>query len=358
MTTVHGRPLAQALRRAGSLAQLARIDASVDDDGPSRGARRLRIVSGGGLEVEVHPDRCLDLGHVTFEGVPLAWVGPAGIVSPGPAETFAAHFGGGLLTTCGLEYYGPLVQDGETTLPQHGSIRRSGARLETVHVDEVSARVVGTVRQTTLFGDDLVLTRRIDAPVGRAEVTVTDTVRNAADHPRRHMLLYHLNLGWPLLDDGVGVALSPTQTVGIDERAAAEVDAWDQVGPPAAGYLERVYRHDGNDGHARVTNHRLGIRLDIDYSAATLPHLFEWKMLGEGTYVLGLEPATHPAMGGQPGPDGAPGTLLEPGESREYSVRFRVERLPETSVVRGTASTPGTPGTPGHHDATSPEPPV
>ena len=83
--TLHGRPIDEVARRTGILAQVARIDRLVEDDGHARGARRIRLVTGGGLEVEIHPDRALDLGQVTYRGTPIAWMSPTGMVAPDPS---------------------------------------------------------------------------------------------------------------------------------------------------------------------------------------------------------------------------------------------------------------------------------
>ena len=62
MADIFGTPLEQAILRVGSLDQVARVDRFVEDDGPARGARRFRVVNGGGLDFDVHPDRGLDIG--------------------------------------------------------------------------------------------------------------------------------------------------------------------------------------------------------------------------------------------------------------------------------------------------------
>jgi len=72
--------------RMGSLGQAVSIDNLIHDDGPERGARLIRLVSGGAFEMEVHPDRALDIGRVTYRGIPLAWSSPTGMSAPGLSE--------------------------------------------------------------------------------------------------------------------------------------------------------------------------------------------------------------------------------------------------------------------------------
>jgi hypothetical protein len=60
----------------------------------------------------------------------------------------------------------------------------------------------------------------------------------------------------------------------------------------------------------------------------TLPAIFEWKMTATQHYVLGLEPANTPVIGGRADARAA-GRLprLEPGESVSYRLDFQMERL-------------------------------
>jgi hypothetical protein len=58
-----------------------------------------------GLSLRVHRHRGLDIGAAWFRGVPIAWVGPAG-EGGAEAEDWRTSWGGGLVTTCGLDNVG------------------------------------------------------------------------------------------------------------------------------------------------------------------------------------------------------------------------------------------------------------
>jgi len=71
--------------------------------------------------------------------------------------------------------------------------------------------------------------------------------------------------------------------------------------PPTPGYREMVYTmvpKEGPDGLARaaLVNPDLdgGFALSVAWPKATVPYVMEWKMMGQGTYVLGIEPANCP----------------------------------------------------------------
>lgn len=103
---------------------------------------------------------------------------------------------------------------------------------------------------------------------------------------------------------------------------------------PTQGFNEQVFQHavePDADGeiHVELKNPKLGLGPRWTYSPEELPHLYEWKMMGQGTYVLGVEPANCLGMHGRADAR-ANGQLifLEPGESREYHLELEVVKYP------------------------------
>ena len=60
----------------------------------------------------------------------------------------------------------------------------------------------GEVIQAALFGEQLALRRRIEADLGGRALRITDVVTNTGATPCPHMLLYHCNVGFPVVDAG------------------------------------------------------------------------------------------------------------------------------------------------------------
>jgi len=331
LADVFGRPIAEALDRVGSLDQIARVDSFVDAEGLSRGARRMRVITGGGLEYDIHPDRALDLGAATLDGIPLAWLSSTGAADPRFAEPhdrgWLRTFGGGLLATCGLDAFGPHAADEDGTVPMHGRIGAVPARITRSEATQDELTVAGTVRQTRVFGENLVLHREISSVVGSTSITVHDTVTNEGAKASPHMLLYHVNIGWPLLDEGVTIEIPADKVFPRDADAEAGFDTRYDITTPVAGFSEQVFVHDGGHGIARVTNPKLGIQFILRYSTETLPAIFQWKMTDIGHYVLGLEPANTPEINGRVAAR-ASGCLpvLKPRERVSYQVTFEFIR--------------------------------
>ena len=331
MGDIFGTPVGVALLRVGSLDQVARVDRFVEDDGPARGGRRLRVVNGGGLEFDVHPDRALDIGSASFRGVPLAWLSSTGITRPDAYEPagrgWLRTFGGGLVTTCGLDSFGPPADDADGVVGMHGRIGSISARLDEVGVNPERITVRGQVRQTAVFGENLLLDRRISTAVGSSSFTIEDTVTNDGEDPSPHMVLYHVNLGWPLLDTGTTIDIPARSVTPRDADAAAGLERRTDIGEPERGFREQVFIHEADDQHiARVINESRGMSLSLRFSE-TLPAIFQWKLTATKHFVLGLEPANTSEINGRAAAR-ANGTLpvLEPGESRSYSIDIEVNQ--------------------------------
>ncbi|GGO94422.1 aldose 1-epimerase family protein [Wenjunlia tyrosinilytica] len=337
MNHLNGLTLADVRRRVGDLRQLARVDQLVEADGDARGARRYRVVTGGGLEFDIHPDRCLDIGAVTYRGVPLAWAAPRdtgpAVSSGAGAADWLRGFRGGLLATCGLDHFGSACEDGGDSFGLHGRIGAHAAtEVSTSACPTADGRyglaVRGQLRQSRLFGENLVLHRTIRTALGSNSIELLDTVVNEGFSAAPHMILYHVNLGWPLLDEGAVLQVPGGAVTARDGDAQRGLTAWHTFGPPLPDWREQVFRHDLPPDSAvqvRLVNERLGLELRLELDSGQLPWLFQWKMLGEGAYVLGVEPANCPVIEGRARAREA-GVLpvLAPGERRVYRLVFGV----------------------------------
>lgn len=343
LPALHGRPGRDVVRRIGSMDQLAGVDRLVEEEGAARGARRIRLVTGGGLEAEIHPDRALDLGRVTYRGVPVAWLSPTGMASPALASShgrdWLRSFGGGLLATCGLDTFGPATTDLGDEYPMHGRVGVVPGTVTRSGVVGEELIVAGTVRQTRVFGENLVLERTWSADLGGTVLRLHDVVRNEGLDAEGHMILYHVNVGWPLLDERATLDIGSVGVRARDDDARAGVNSWRRIEAPQAGYREQVFGHrfrEGGTGVASVDNPVVDTRFELRFDTNTLPALHQWKMCGEGHYALGLEPVNVDSFTGRAGARAA-GILpiLERGGSACYKLEFRFGRSASRSELLG-----------------------
>jgi hypothetical protein len=86
-----------------------------------------------------------------------------------------------------------------------------------------------------------------------------------------------------------------------------------------------------------LVNRRLdgGFGYYIEYNRRQLPHFTEWKMMGEGMYVVGTEPCTMPLHPRSELRQQGKLELLEPGEERQ--VTFEIGVVRSAAQVRAIA---------------------
>jgi hypothetical protein len=118
------------------------------------------------------------------------------------------------------------------------------------------------------------------------------------------MLLYHINTGFPLLDDTSELVVPSLESIPRDAEAEIDKEKWAELHEPVTGYAEKVYFHQmkaGKEGlvTAALINEKLGagLGLRLRYRLSELPWFTQWKMLGDREYVLGLEPGNCTPMG-------------------------------------------------------------
>ncbi|NTW41275.1 MAG: DUF4432 family protein, partial [Cellulomonadaceae bacterium] len=226
--------------------------ADVQDHVRAGGVRVISVRVAGGLSVDVLPDRGLDLGSAWWGDVPLAWRSP-NLVDPGPGFGWEERFLGGLLATCGPDNIG----EPRGTSGQHGTHHLTRSHDVTVRRvrtgDQVEVRITGLVGHTSLGGPRIVVEREIVLVTGSPEVRVDDVVRNVGDQPWGVPLLYHVNLGAPLLAPGSRLAVDATDVITReplpDGREPGVLPA------PAPGLAPVVAEHRGLrpvDGHGRA----------------------------------------------------------------------------------------------------------
>jgi hypothetical protein len=332
----------ELLRRVGRLEQVAGVRVVNLDDGAERGVRVLEFRTGTGFVFDVVVDRAFDIGKCEISGRPLGWLSGVGFAGPWYYEPeglgFFRNFGGGLLTTCGLEHTLFMAEDTAEhyhyppkkteTFGLHGRVSNRPARLvgygERWEGNECVLWAEGEVLQAAVFGEHLLLRRRIEAKVGESRLEIHDEVENVGYARTPHMYLYHVNVGFPGVDEGSEL-LAPARSVAA--RGDYPAKDYDRLHAPEAGYVERVFEHElASEGDGTVpvaiVNREASLGLYQLYNREQFPHHFVWRMLGEGTYVVGIEPSTNRTAGRLDARERGELIELEPGEIRRYDLEL------------------------------------
>lgn len=295
------------------------------------GMRLYEAYNGKGIELTVSPDRGGDITRLRFRGIQMNYMSPCGYVAPAYYDAIGDHwlqsFTAGFLTTCGLQGVGtPCCDEGEE-IPLHGSIANQPCAQSYVTENEEEICLHLVTYDETIFGRKLALRREICLSKTENTFTISDEIENTGDREIPFEILYHMNMGYPLLDEDSELVIPSVEVRPRNEHAKDDIEHWMQMEKPTAGYQERCYYHRFADarGMATIYQPKLKTRLSISFDANELDGFVEWKMMGVRDYVLGLEC-------GNCYPDGRDvmrntGMLkfIKPGEKKRYQVKVTLE---------------------------------
>jgi hypothetical protein len=294
--------------------------AVIAQDGPAVGRRQIDLRHLGGLEVTVEVDNFLDLGSASFNGRPVSFVAPT---TSDRADSWARRWQGGLLTTCGLTAVGQAEPaEGGTHGRAHlvpATVTRSGGQWS--DDGAYSLAVEGIMREGAIFEQNLTVHRSITAKIGRSVVRVFDVIRNEGFGGEPVRILYHINLGWPLLHGGATVTAEARAPHATDASAPA---SWTRelVDPEALApeHVDALIPQADGEGWSAATLRGDDGTVTVKFRPEQLPYLTIWRSPAAGSYALGIEPGTCWPSHAE-GPDhGKAGRMLAPGESFDVEI--------------------------------------
>ena len=303
------------------------------------GMRIIDAYNAGGLHYTLLPDRGLDIWTAHHKGIPLTWIAQGSPFPPDFGQTWLQQFNGGLLTTCGLTHVGPAeigAVSGEVR-DLHGRY----SRLRAVEVakawgqDEYGLPFVelsGIIRESALFGVQLRLTRTYRLYLNRPVITLHDVVTNLGDIAAPLMLLYHINVGFPLVTKGAQLHTPCRAVHPRDEAARKAADHWNIYDAPMTEFREQVFFHHlaEQNGSTRVLLENGKIGFEVSWDSSALPYFTQWKNTRQGIYVNGIEPGNCIPEGQTAARHTGRLEMLAPDESREMTCAMTIIEGVET----------------------------
>ena len=302
----------QLCERVSTYSRLAGTKSYTLNSGKSKGVDAVDIRTGSGLSYTVVADRGLDIAWAEYKGVPISYISAAGVVSPAYYEAkgdeWLRGFYGGLLTTCGLTQVGDPCEFNGAEHGLHGRVANTPAERicidEQVDGGEYVISVKGVVRQAKSCAENMVLSRSIQSIAGRSRIVVEDVIENKSYKKQPFMILYHCNIGFPLLNENTGIFIPNRKVTSMFPQHEPETADYGKTESPKDDYEERVFYFDAlrdSDGFSRVivANDRQdpSLALIIRYKADTLDNLALWKQYVKGEYVIGIEPCNNHILG-------------------------------------------------------------
>ncbi|MEM9826235.1 MAG: DUF4432 family protein [Planctomycetota bacterium] len=321
--------------------------------GPGHGVEVVTIDSGA-AKVWVLPSRGMGIWKVETDGIRFGWDSPiAGPVHPdrvpidGPQGLGWLEGFDEFVVRCGLENFGaPQFDDqGRLVYPLHGRIGNTPAASLRIDVDpeKGSIELIGTMLESKLFFKRLRLRSRLRMEAASPRIDLLDDVTNERSVDAPVQLLYHINVGTPLLGAGAKLVTALRELAPKDSLSAGEIDVFDQYEAPRSGYSERVYfsipaSDDKGDAVTMLRDAEAKTGLAVIQSLANLPYFVLWKNTAAPSdgYVTGLEPAT-----GFPNTHGFETRqrrvpTLAPGDGKSF--RLSLVPLTDAEAIRKYAS--------------------
>jgi len=239
----------------------------------------------GKIRFLLNVSKALDIMQLYHEGQNVSFLSKNAYIAQN--QPFLSRFEGGMLYTCGLDSIGS--REG---VDLHGTFHTTVAEVITARCDEGGITVEAIIKNTALFGRNLVMHRRIYSAIGSTELTLKDTLINEGYVKEDYCLLYHVNVGYPMLDVGgkivADIESATPRNAWATEKQAEMLD----ITPALPAQEETCYFIKLKAPRVSYVNPAIGKTFTLEYSGETLPCFIEWKSMASGDYALGFEPST------------------------------------------------------------------
>lgn len=323
----------------------------------------LITIDNGVCQLRVCPTRGMGIIDATMDELRLGWDSPVKeIVNPVFVDQQRRGRTGWLegfnefVVRCGLEFMGPPCKDFEhtavgeppasdTTL--HGKIANIPASEVEIIAQTTAPYAItlrGIVHERSMYGPKLALTADLTIVPGEQGFTLNDTITNHGGQLAEMCLLYHINQGRPVLDNGARLVGAFADSAPRDEGYSdKQIKQFDRYGNPEPGSHEYVYFVDLEpDRSGRVSvllhNKKKNLGLQVGWNKKQLPLFTLWKALHDERdgYVTGLEPCTTYPM---PRPsEREEGNLVQLKPGGSYKTELTFDLFDDKSSITKAAS--------------------
>lgn len=300
-------------------------------EGKATGLKAIRMYNQAGLSLLVTQDRGMDIPELKVHGINISFMSSTGLVNStyfveNGSQGFMRNFNVGFLTTGGLSYMGA---SDEPQLGLHGTISNTPAENFEHQTTSSVVKVSGAVRETSMFGVNLLLKREVVIPKTETKIKIHDVVTNEGVQTSPLMMLYHMNFGYPFFSPDTRLIMNTVNPTDRDGKLAID---WNQFDQPQPGTTEKVYFHDFADQSDKDFQYRLlspttELQATVTISPSMLSVLNEWKLTQTKNYVLGLEPATNNVNGLEAAKRDGTLKTIEPNEAVTFDLEIEFSKM-------------------------------
>lgn len=252
--------------------------------GKEKGVEVIELYNGL-LRVLLNKSKALDVLQLFYKGKNMSLITKNGISNSNGA--FSKRFEGGLLYTVGLDSAG--VREGYEI---HGSFHNLLPNVIRKEILEDKIVVEAIIEDKELFGKNLLLKRKYTLGLNESTLVLEDTLINSGTKEEDYCLLYHNNLGYPLLDEDDKIIIENNGIIPRTDFAKKMIDSWDVMGNAEDDIEETCYFIKVKNGKAILNNNKANLQFVLDYSSNTLPEFVLWKQTKSQDFAMGFEPST------------------------------------------------------------------
>ncbi len=270
--------------KINSLSQVASIRRYTITEGSAKGLDFIDI-DNGNIRFLLNVSKALDITQLYHKGVNISFLSKNSLTKRELA--FGNRFEGGMLYTCGFDNFGG--RDGYET---HGTFHNTPAEIVRAECTDSEIVVEANIRNAELFGKNLLIRRKITTKVGSNKIDLCDELINESYRDEEYCVLYHFNVGYPMLDNGGKVIADVSEIKARNDWANENIKTALLIEDDVPNKQETCYFIKLNSPKITYVNEKLNKGLTLSYTMDTLPCFTLWKSMASGDYALGLEPCT------------------------------------------------------------------
>lgn len=305
-------------------------------------------VDNGSLKFTIVPTRGMGILKAELDGMQLGWNSPVKEVVHPQFINLQERAGLGWLdgfnewiVRCGIEFMGHPGKDNfitnvgnkaEMPLTLHGKIANIPASEVEILIDQEPPhliRIRGIVYERMFYGPKFKLWTEISTTLGSNSLRMDDKITNQGGFDQEFEILYHVNFGPPLLEEGAQFVGAIKEVFPFNAHAAKYINHYKIYEDPVLGFIEQVYcmhpyADDNKMTQIMIQNKAANRALSMTFSVDQLPIVNLWKntsSLEEG-YVTGLEPGTSFPYNRRIERKFGRVPILKGGESRDFTIEF------------------------------------
>lgn len=308
----------------------------------------LVTIRAGRFSVTVIPTRGMSILKASLDGVEFGWASPVDEVVHPAFMRLGERNGLGwlegfneLMVRCGYEWTGHPMVDGDKVYTLHGRAGNTPASKVEVRISRAAPHRIalrGLIKEKAFKNVEFETWTELTVVPGDSGFSLDDRLCNRADYAHPYEVIYHTNVGRPVLEEGARVVGPFTDVAPFNDAAKPDLFSWDRYRGPTRDFDEMLYACElaaGADGRTEVAlvNARGTLGFSVAYHVAEMPAFTLWKNTDTDRqgYVTGLEPGSN-----YPYPlpvERAAGRLrtLEPGAEARFRMHF--DLMTDTSAV-------------------------